>query len=513
MRPGPRDGKIEKQKRRIHMRYGPTFLTLFLGLVLAALCFGQTQGEKAASPGREAYALADVTQQKFTGDLDGMIQRRIIRVLVPYSKTHYFVDKATQRGIAYEVFRLFEDNLNKKLKKKHVRIHVVFVPVARDGLIPALVEGRGDIASANLTITPERLKQVDFTNPTARDVSEIVVTGPGAEPISGLKDLSGKEVYIRKSSSYYESVEKLNADLSKEGKKPLKVKLAPEELETEDILEMVNAGLVKVTIVDNHIAEFWKQIFENIVLHPNLAVRTGGEIGMMIRKNSPQIKAELDAFLAQYPEGSKTRNILLQKYLKNTKYVKNATSEEEIAKFRALVDFFRKYGDQYELDYLLMISQGYQESKLNPDARNPSGAIGVMQVLPSTGKDMGFDDITKTENNIHAGVKYIRFMMNQFFAGEPMDPLNKGLFTFASYNAGPGRISQLRKDAAKRGLDPNKWFNHVEVIAAEKIGRETVQYVSNIYKYYLTYKMVMEQQEEREKAKQEVEKGVKGKPK
>jgi membrane-bound lytic murein transglycosylase MltF len=488
------------------MKHGMVSLAVAFNLLVAALAFGQTVNKPAASPTKNAYSLADVTQLKFTRDLDGMIQRRLIRVLVTYSKTHYFVDRGTQRGLAYEVFRLFEDDLNKKLGKKSVRVHIVFVPVARDQIIPALLEGRGDIAAANLTITPERSEKVDFTDPSARDVSEIVVTGPGAEPISTSQDLSGKEVYVRKSSSYYESLEKLNGELKKAGKPFVKVRFAPEEIETEDILEMVNAGLVKVTISDNHVAEFWKQIFTKIVLHPEVAIRTGGEIGMMIRKNSPKLKAELNAFLARYPKGSKTRNVLLQKYLKNTKFVKNATAKEEMAKFERTVEFFRKYGNQYELDYLLLMAQGYQESRLDHNVRSPVGAIGVMQVLPSTGKEMEVGDITKMEPNIHAGVKYIRFMMNQYYADEPMDPLNKGLFTFASYNAGPGRVAQLRREAAKRGLDPNKWFNNVEVVAAEKVGRETVQYVSNIYKYYLAYKMVVEQHEEREKAKQEVKK-------
>lgn len=211
---------------------------------------------------------------------------------------------------------------------------------------------------------------------------------------------------------------------------------------------------------------------------------------MMIRKNSPKIKAELNAFLARYPEGSKTRGVLLQKYLKSIRFARNATSKEEIAKFEATIEFFQKYGDKYALDYLLMMAQGYQESRLDQSARSPVGAIGVMQVLPSTAKDMGIEDITQIEPNIHAGVKYIRFMMREFFADEPMDTLNKGLFTFASYNAGPGRISRIRKEAAKRGLDPNKWFNNVEIVSAEKIDRETVQYVIKIYKYYLAYKMI-----------------------
>jgi membrane-bound lytic murein transglycosylase MltF len=517
-------GKGEKtdnwDKRRKLMKNSRIIVALAGVLLLTSTTFAQAadkaaqadkvaQADKAAPaakamspPAKKAYALADVTAQKWTGDLDGMIQRRLIRVLVTYSKTHYFVDKGTQRGLTYEFGRMFDDYLNKKLKKKHLRIHVIFIPVSRHELIPALLEGRGDIAAANLTITPQRLKQVDFTDPFIRDVSEIVVTGPGAEPIATAEDLSGREVYVRKSSSYYESLEELNAELAKAGKKPIKVRFAPEELESEDILEMVNAGLVKTTIIDNHIAEFWSKIFTNIVLHRNAAVRTGGDIGAMIRPNSPQLKAELNAFIARYPKGSSARNQLLQKYLKNIKFVKQATSKEEIAKFDATVQFFRKYGDKYDLDYLLVMAEAYQESRLDQNAKSPVGAIGVMQLMPATGKEMNVGDITKIEPNINAGVKYIRFMMTQFYANEPMDNLNKMLFTFASYNAGPGRISQLRKQAAKRGLDPNKWFNNVEVLAEEKIGRETVQYVSNIYKYYLAYRMVEEQREAQEKAKE-----------
>jgi membrane-bound lytic murein transglycosylase MltF len=298
-----------------------------------------------------------------------------------------------------------------------------------------------------------------------------------------VRDLSGKEVYIRKSSSFYESVEKLNAEFAQAGKPPVKVRLAPETLEVEDMLEMVNAGLVAATIADGHIAEFWKQIFPKLSLNRDAAVRTGGEIGWMARKGSPQLTETLNAFIARYPEGSKQRNVVLQKYLKSTRYAKEATSDEEIAKFERLVEFFRTYGDRYDMDYLLMIAQGYQESQLNQEAKSPVGAVGVMQVMPATGKDMAVGDIGRVEPNIHAGVKYMRFMMDQFYANEPMDRLNKGLFTFASYNCGPGRMKQLRAEAAKSGLDPNLWFNNVELIAAKRIGRETVTYVSNIYKY------------------------------
>jgi len=484
------------------MLHTPAVLTGLAALLFAASP-APTPKPQAESP--SAAALERFAGQKWTGDFDGMLKHRQIRVLVPYSKTLYFVDKGQPRGLAYDVFRLFEEDLNKRLKTPEgKKFHVVFIPEARGDLIAALKEGRGDVAMGYLTITPERLKEIDFSNPTSTDVTEIVVTAPGQPPLSSPQDLSGREIYIRKDSSYYESAEKLNAELKKAGKPPVKIRIAPDNLEAEDILEMVNAGLVSATVVDSPRAKFWKQVFTKIELQPQAALRTGSQMGWMIRKNSPLLKKELDDFLARYPEGSATRNQLLAKYLKNTKYVKSATSDAERAKLDQVVGLFRKYCGQYDMDTLLMAAQGYQESRLDQNAKSHVGAIGVMQVMPATGKELAVGDITQIDPNIHAGVKYVRFMLDKYYGNEPMTPLDKGLFTFASYNAGPGRIRQIRKVAKERGLDPNVWFNNVELIAAEKIGRETVTYVSNIYKYYLAYRMVEEERADRAKAKEGV---------
>jgi membrane-bound lytic murein transglycosylase MltF len=350
-------------------------------------------------------------------------------------------------------------------------------------------------------VTAWRKEQVDFTNPVIRGISSIVVSAPRTPPLASVQELAGKEIYLRKSDVSMANVDKFNAELKAAGKPPVTIRPAPEVLADEDILEMVNAGLAQTTIVDDDIAEFWHQIFPDLVLSTGAAVRTDVQTAMMVRKNSPKLMAELNAFIGKYPEGSLQRNVLTQKYLKNVKYAKAATSGPEVQRFRQTVDLLRKYSGQYKLDYLLMAAQGYQESGLDQDKKSPVGAIGVMQVMPATGADMKVGDITKIDPNVHAGVKYIRFMMDRYYADEPMDQLNKGLFTFASYNAGPGRVRGLRQRAAKRGLDPNVWFNNVELVAAQAIGRETVQYVSNIYKYYLAYKMLSEQRDEREKAK------------
>ena len=482
-------------------------LALLSGLALIASTMAAQTSAQTSTTGSSGKSGLALPREKWIGDLDGMIKRRIVRVLVPYSKTYYFVDRAVQRGLSYDVTRLLEADLNKKLRTGHMRLSVVCIPVNRGQMIPGLLEGQGDIAMGNLTITPERLKHVDFTQPFMRHAVEIAISGPGAEPLTTAEDLSGKEVYLRKSSSYYESIESLNAQLAKAGKPPVKVRLAPENLEAEDILEMVNAGLVKITIVEDYLAAFWKQIFPKLTPHPEAIVRSSGDIAWMVRKESPKLMEVLNSFLASVAKSGQ-RTDLLARYLKNTRWAKGITSREEIRKFEQTVALFRKYGDRYDLEHLLLMAQGYQESQLNQSARSPVGAIGVMQVMPATGRDMRVGDITKIEPNIHAGVKFLRSMMDEYYANEPMDQFNKMLFTFAAYNAGPGRIGQLRRLAAQRGLDPNVWFNNVELIAAEKIGRETVTYVSNIYKYYLAYQMIEEERVERQRTKEKIKGGA-----
>jgi membrane-bound lytic murein transglycosylase MltF len=444
----------------------------------------------------------------FTGDFDGMIKRRLIRIGVTFNRTFYFVDKGVQRGVAYEYGRLVEERLNKALKTgNNNKVLVFFVPLTREKLLPALVEGKVDMVAAQITVRPELQKFVDFTNPTRMNVNQIVVTGPGAPPLASVEDLSGRRMFVRKLSAYHQSLLALNDKFTASGKPPVTIEAAPENLEDDDLLEMVNAGLIPAIVVDNYLATFWKKVFPNLTVHENVAVRTGGTLAIAIRKNSPNLSAALNKFMAQNGLGTAFGNTIERRYLVNTTYVKSAASDAERRKFLAIVELFRKYSDKYNLDFLLMAAQGYQESQLNHGAKSHVGAIGIMQLMPATGKEMNVGDIKQVEANVHAGVKYMRVTQDAFFKDQPMDDLNRGLFTFAAYNAGPGRIRQLRNEAAKRGLDPNVWFGNVEQIASERIGRETVTYVANIYKYYIAYRLVVEETERRATARA----GVKGK--
>ncbi len=444
----------------------------------------------------------------WTGDLDGMVERRIIRALVAPSRTSYWVNGARQTGAEYELLKAFQEDLNSRYQTrgKHIHLHVVFIPTSRDQLIPGLLEGRGDIAAGILTVTPERLEQVDFGAPFFQGVREIAVTGPASPELSSIDDLSGKEVFARKSSSYWTNLEHLNERFAQEHKPPVILKAAPEDLQDDDLLEMVNAGLLGIIVVDRYQALLWAKVFKKLKPHRGIVIHEGGALAWMIRKDSPKLKAEIAEFAMKHGGKSTFGNELLKKYGGdgNPRVVKQATSSNEIKKFENTVEFFRKYGAQYDMDYLLMIAQGYQESLLDQNAKSDVGAIGVMQLMPATGKEMATGDVTQLEPNIHAGIKYVRLLRDQFFESEPMDTRNKILFSFAAYNAGPARVQKLRKESERRGLNPNIWFNNVELIAAQRIGAETVTYVANIYKYYYAFTLVEEQRAAKEKARSEL---------
>jgi len=484
------------------------FLCAALTLLLAACSSDEPRPKAAPAPvaGPEpaaAAAPAPDTAYTWRGDLDGMLERRLVRVLVVPSKTSYFLDHAQQRGATYEMGIELEKSLNVANQDKTRPIRVIFIPTSRDRLLTELTTGRGDIAAAGLSITPERQKVVDFAAPFADDVSEILVTSAEGPVPTTVDGLSGQSVYVRRSSSYFASLEALNARLKAENKAPVNIVLADENLEDEDVLEMVNAGIVDATVIDSYLATFWQQVFTNLRPHPERILRARSEIAWAIRKNSPKLKSTLDAFVAKNRVGTQMGNIILRRYLQNTKWARNATSAADMKRFEEVSKYFKKYAAEYKFEWLLLVAQGYQESGLDQSIRSPVGAIGVMQVMPTTARDrnVNIHDIDKIESNIHAGTKYMRFLVDQYFDEPGIDTVNRHLFAFAAYNGGPNRIARLRREAKARGLDPDKWFNNVELLAAEQIGRETVQYVSNIFKYYVAYKLVLERAEQRKDAK------------
>ena len=478
------------------MKLNKTFL--IVALVLLVICAGLVfwpAGHKlpiaqhSEQQRIEQVEMALPLPAPSTDDLDQMLERRLVRILVPFNKIFYFLDQGQARGIVHDLGMELQKWLTRRYGSKTLPIRVVFIPTSRQHLLTDLVDGHGDIAAGNLTITPERQKLVDFTQPSNKAVNEIVVTGPGAPVLNSFDDFGSLPVYVRKSSSYYEHLEKLAAE------ERLQLNLIPadEALEDADLLEMVNAGLIPLAIVDDHKATFWAQVFNDLTLRHDLAVNRGGRIAWAIRKNSPKLLAELNEFGRVEGNRKGLINMLLKRYLDSTRYVTRATDAQELAKFDALRDLFKKYAAMYGLDDLLLMAQGYQESRLDQSVRSRAGAVGIMQILPSTAayEHIRIEDVASDpEQNIHAACKYMRYLLDKYLDDPQLDPTNRLLLGLAAYNAGPANMQRMRDKAAAMGLDPNRWFANVEHAAAQLIGRETVQYVSNIYKYYLAYRLV-----------------------
>ena len=425
------------------------------------------------------------------GDLDTMVERRAMRVLTVYGPGRYFLEDGP-RGTVQEYADKLQKVVNEAFKTGLLTVQVAVIPVARDQLFSALQSGYGDIVMAGTTVTDNRQAAVDFTNPVSKPLKELLITGPSAPRLGSLADLSGKTVYLRLSSSYAESVRELSQKLVEQGEAPIRIEAVDESLEDEDLIEMVDTGLLPWAVVDDYKPQMWREIFTRVTVRDDLVLREGARLAWAIRPDSPQLKTFLNTFLKDNREGTLFGNIIRNRYIRDFDWAENAVGAEELSRYRKLSALFRKYGTDYGMDPTLLAAQGFQESRLDQSVRSHVGAVGVMQLLPSTAEDknVAIPNIDELEPNIEAGAKYMAFLKERYFSGPELDEINGSLLALASYNAGPGRIRRLRREAGERGYDPNLWFDNVEVIVAEQVGRETVQYVSNIFKYYLTYRWI-----------------------
>jgi len=401
-----------------------------------------------------------------TGDFDGMLQRRNIRMLVPYSRTLFYVERGKGRGLTADLARDFETYLNNKHAKAlgGKRITISLIPTTRDKLLTDLTAGKGDISGGNLTATASRMKIADFVAPTEQDPAlELLVSGPSAPAVATVDDLSGKKVNVRQASSYHESLMALNEKLSAANKAPVQIVTMPDALEDEDLLEMLNAGLFDFIVVDSWKAKLWAEVASQIKVRDDVVLRSGGTIGWAIRKQSPKLQAEIEGFYKTASQQGLLQARLAD-YHKTLREIAQTYTGPASQRFAEALTMFRKYGKQYAFDPLMLADAGYQD--------------------PAAGGDF--------EHNVQAATKYIDQIMSRDFADAKFSEVDRTMFTFASYKAGSDKIATMRKDAAKRGLDPNQWFNNVEQVTAEKLGLETTAYVRNILKYNTAYKLVAE---------------------
>lgn len=441
-----------------------------------------------------SLGISPLIKQPYTGDIPALKKKGVIRVLVAADIGFYYIEKGQPKGIIAELLQHFEKSLSKN------KLKVQIIPVQRDELLPYLNAGFGDLAVANLTITPERLRDNDFSLPIINQIQELIVTNKNVPNFSSIKDLSGKEIWVRPSSSYFESLQSINKQLIKDGLQPVYINLLEEYLQDYELMEMLNQGILSATVIDSHKSKLWVKTMTNIRMHDELPIRQHGEIAWALRKNEPQLKQAVNSFIQKSKKGTLLGNVIYNKYLNQTKWLKTALSPKKIDRLNNLSGIFKLYSKEYQFDWLMISAQSFQESRFNNNLVSHAGAIGLMQILPKTAKEpyVNIKHIEKPENNVHAGVKYLRFIKDRYYSNTQITPENQLYFTLASYNAGPAKIRRMRQLAIRNGYNPNIWFNHVEVMARKYISKEPVNYVANISRYYLIYKQLAKIQQHRE---------------
>jgi membrane-bound lytic murein transglycosylase MltF len=460
---------------------------VFIGVVMASpLAAQRTAASKPA-----ATLLLDVVTAPWIGDLDGMIPRRRVRLLTPYGRTHYFVDRGRQTGMAYDFGRKLEERLNARLgTRPDTRVHVVVVPTAREELVADLIAGRGDVIASNLTVTPELSRVVDFTAPGQCGVRKVLVTGPGAAHVRSSADVPGLSIVVRESGPEVDLLKALNEQMAQRALAPAAIHVVAAALGDDALLEMVDGGQIAATVVDDFIAAFWARGLRRLRVHDDIGLGASVCIAWAVRKNSPGLLAAVNPIIEAHRVGTTFGTVTLRKYLRG-RLPSGAPDGAALRQHRRLEALFVRNGARYGIDPLLLMAQAFQESRLDQRARSRTGAIGIMQVTSAAAVEMNTGDVRAVDANIAAGAKYLRSIIDARLGPTPVDPTEKTLMAFAAYNCGPTCLRRVRRETRRRGLNPDRWFNHVEAVTGDLIGEETVTYVANIYKHYVAYRLAV----------------------
>ena len=431
--------------------------------------------------------------QQRLGDLSLMMEQKSLRVIVAYDQVGFFINKGNPDGLYVALFQKFKKFLSEKYPEaKHLKFY--FVPVRQDEVVKYISEGYGDIA-VGLQATNNLKRYVDFTIPEKLWVEEIAVVAKNQPPIKELKDFSNRYFMVRKSSSYAESLKNVNVYLKALDLPPAKIVYADEYLTDADLVDMVDKGEIKSTVINNSKLVVWRRLFKNVTFATDIPIKVNSTLVWAIRHDSPELYKAINLFLRENRDGTKDGTPIYDRYMRTSPvyeshYAKRrdwlGITPKDLEKF---ITIFKKYGEKYNLDWKLLMAQAYQESTLNQAVVSSRGAVGIMQVLPSTASEwyINLSSVTDLDNNVHAGTKYMRYMIDNFFSDEDISNSDRLLFALASYNSGPSRITRYRKEAQDAGLKGNVWFNNVEKIAVKHNAIETVKYVKNISQFYISY--------------------------
>jgi membrane-bound lytic murein transglycosylase MltF len=466
---------------------------MLLAVATIAAALSAAPSPASPAPARKlGSSLVESILEPGFGDLPAMRERGEVRVLVAYGVTGFYLHKGQPRGLEVDAMAELEKRLNARRPKGESPVRIVYVPTPFERLLADLVAGKGDVAAGLLTVTEERRRSVDFSSPYVTDVAQVLVSHRSAPVVRKPEDLAGRKVHVPAGSSTVEGLRSLSAGLVARGLAPVEV-VEVHRQSWEDLLQMVATGMFAHTVTDDFLARLWATAVPALRIDALPPPRTGGEVAWAVRKDSPALRAALDD-LARRRTNRSDREAAesIRRYTRDPRHLKNALAPDHDAKRKQMQAALQEAAGQHGFDWLLLAALAFQESRLDPEARNPSGAVGLLQVRPETGKWLGYPDVRPVRENVLAGTAYLALLRRDHFDEPGIEMEDRVHFALAAYNAGPGRIARLRRQAAGRGLDPNVWFGNVELEAYRDIGQETPRYVANIVRYYLAYRLASE---------------------
>ncbi len=422
--------------------------------------------------------------------LEEIVKSGYIRVLTRNNDTSFFIYRGHRMGFDYE--------LGKKLAQ-HLGIRVDMIITQNWAeMVPALLKGEGDVIAAEVTVTDERRNQVLFAEPWAR-TREVVVWKDGSPPIGAPEDLSGKEVHVRRSSTYFGTLTALNGKLAAAGKAKVEIRIVPEDQETDTILEGVSRGSIVYTVADDLLANIHTAYWDNLVVGPPISAER--DVAWAVRPGDTRLRNVVDQVFRELRR-KPDFNVLRKKYFEADRSLRKERNDRFYASETGTLSPYdplvRKYAEQHGFDWRLVAAQIYQESHFDPKRKSWVGALGLFQIMPATARGLGIKDPTDPEQSIRGGLKYMEQLSAHY--KDVHDPIERYRFALAAYNTGFGHVDDARNLAQRDRKDVTHWRDvapYLLKLSDRRVARRTrygfcrgiepVDYVRHIDERYTGY--------------------------
>ncbi|MDD1966844.1 transglycosylase SLT domain-containing protein [Pseudomonas putida] len=417
-------------------------------------------------------------------DLSAIRSSKVLRVLVNQSRNSSGEVQGEAIGVEYRRLQAFEKYLNGHARDGQ-KVSLKLIPKAKDQLLAALQRGEGDLVAPGELLDASAAKYVDPTNAVVSGVPLVLVGVRGERSFKRPEQLSGRTLMLTSGSAANQAVVQLNQKLALHKLAPVKVEWVDPSLAVEDVLEMVQAGIYHLTVVEQPIAERWAKVMPKLRVDRSVAL-SNGDMQWFVRKDAVMLHATVDRFLETW-QAPANQDVAFQKAYKDLYRVHYPLAREDRQRLEKLRPTLQRHADAQKMDWLDLAALAFKESQLNPGAKGGSGATGLLQITPSAAQRVGVGNIRDVDGNVQAASKYLAMIRRKFFSSPRINERERMAFTLAAYNLGPERVQAMRTQAKRQGLNPNQWFFQVERVAMEQVGMGVVSYVNSVNKYYLAY--------------------------